>query len=55
MPGYSESGVDISALDEQLKLSYADRLRWLDQAVANLNALQRAAGVEPYEPDDTSR
>ena len=48
----SASGVDLTLIDEQLKLTPADRLRWLDKANANMNRLRRAANVRPLDTDD---
>ena len=48
----SASGVDLTLIEEQLKLTPAERLRWLDRTVANMNQLRRAANVRPLEQDD---
>lgn len=48
----SASGVDLTLIDEQLKLTPAERLRWLDRTVANMTQLRRAANVRPLDQDD---
>lgn len=48
----SASGVDLTLIDEQLKLTPAERLRWLEKANAGMNQLRRAANVRPLNADD---
>lgn len=48
----SASGVDLTLIDEQLKRTPAERLRWLEKANAGMNRLRRAANVRPLNLDD---
>lgn len=47
----SASGVDLTLIDEQLKLTPTERLRWLEKANARMNRLRRAANVHGKEPE----
>lgn len=48
----SASGVDLTLIEEQLKLTPTERLRWLEKANAGMNRLRRAANVRPLTADD---